>query len=186
MENINEEAAERAIRDFLQAMGQDLEREGLQDTPKRYVKFMKEFLSPPDFNMTTFNKESYDGIVLSSNIPFFSICEHHLAPFFGTAHIAYIPSKEDKKIVGISKLARTLDKFARQLQNQERITEQVASYLMEKLNAEGVAVIIKARHLCQEMRGVKKHDIHTSTSTMKGLFMTDDATRKELMDLIKM
>ena len=99
-----------------------------------------------------------------SNIPFFSLCEHHLAPFFGTASIAYIPND---KIVGLSKLPRTLDHFARQPQNQERITQQVAQYLMEKLNPQGVAVVIKARHLCVEMRGIKKHDCYTTTSAMK-------------------
>jgi GTP cyclohydrolase I len=183
---INEEAAEKAIRDFLQAIGEDVDRDGLKDTPKRYVKFMKEFLNPPDFSMTTFDQEKYGGIVISSNIPFFSLCEHHMAPFFGHAHIAYIPDPEKKKIIGISKLPRTLDKFARGLQNQERITEGCAQYLMNKLEAKGVAVIIKARHLCQEMRGVKKHDVYTTTSTMKGEFMEDTAARQELFQLIKL
>lgn len=186
MHTINEEAAERAMRNFLQAMGQDVDREGLKETPKRYVKFMKEFLSPPDFNMTTFDQENYNQIIISSDIPFFSLCEHHMAPFFGKAAIAYIPSQKEKKIVGISKLPRTLDKFARRLQNQERITEQVAKDLMDKLNAEGVAVIIKARHLCQEMRGVKKHDLWTTTSSMKGVFMEDSSARQELFELIKL
>lgn len=183
---INEEAAEKAMRDFLQAIGQNVEREGLRETPKRYVKFMKEFLSPPDFTMTTFDQEQYSQIIISSDIPFFSLCEHHLAPFFGKASIAYIPSENEKKIVGISKLPRTLEKFARQLQNQERITNQVAEYLMKVLDAKGVAVIIKARHLCQEMRGVKKHDVHTTTSCMKGVFMDDLGARQELFELIKM
>lgn len=183
---INKEEAEKAMRNFLQAMGQDVDREGLQDTPKRYVKFMSEFLSPPDYNMTTFDQEQYSQIILSSDIPFFSLCEHHLAPFFGKAAIAYIPSEQEKKIVGISKLPRTLEKFARRLQNQERITEQVSDHLMQKLNAKGVAVIIKARHLCQEMRGVKKHDVFTTTSSMKGIFMDDIAARQELLSLIKL
>jgi GTP cyclohydrolase IA len=180
----NLEAAEKAIRDFLTAMGQDVEREGLKDTPKRYVKFFNEFLTEEKFNFTTFDSEAYNQMIISSDIPFFSLCEHHLAPFFGEAHIAYIPG-EDKKIVGISKLPRTLEKFARQLQNQERITKQVAEELMKKLNARGVAVVIRARHLCQEMRGVKKSGVFTTTSEMLGVFADDLNARNEFLNLIK-
>jgi GTP cyclohydrolase I len=183
-EHVNLEAAEKAIRDFLQAMGQNVDREGLKDTPKRYVKFFNEFLSPEDFNFTTFSSENYDQMIVSSGIPFFSLCEHHLAPFFGEAHIGYIPG-DDKKIVGISKLPRTLEKFARKLQNQERITQQVANELMEKLNAKGVAVVIRARHLCQEMRGVKKSNVFTTTSVMLGELQTDLNARNEFLNLIK-
>lgn len=181
---INHEAAERAIRDFLSAMGEDVNREGLQDTPKRYVKFMKEFFSPPAYQFTTFNGEQYDQMIISSEIPFFSLCEHHLAPFFGTAAIAYLPG-EDDKIVGISKLPRTLEKHARRLQNQERITSHVAKELMAKLNAKGVGVIIKARHLCQEMRGVKKSGVITTTSCMLGELREDLNARNEFLTLIK-
>jgi GTP cyclohydrolase I len=118
--------------------------------------------------MTTFENEgSKDEMIVVSNIPFFSLCEHHLAPFFGTASIAYIPND---KIVGLSKLPRTLDKFSRRPQNQERITHDVAQYLMDNLNPKGVGVILKARHLCVEMRGVKKHDCYTTTSAMRGCF----------------
>lgn len=180
----NLEAAERAMRDFLIAMGQPIESDGMKMTPKRFVKFWKEFMEPDQFQLTTFDSQEYGGIVISKDIPFFSICEHHLAPFFGTAAIAYIPN--GKKIVGISKLPRTLDKFARRPQNQERITKQVAAYLMSELEAQGVAVIINARHLCQEMRGVKKPGTNTITSEMLGVFKNDLNARNELMNLLQL
>jgi len=182
MSKNDKQVAEYHMREFLTAMGQDVTREGLQETPKRYVKFMEEFLSPPKFNFTTFDSEGYDEMVLVNNIPFFSFCEHHIAPFFGVGHIAYIP---DKKIVGISKLPRTLDMFSQQLQNQERITEQVAAKIMEELNPRGVAVVLKARHMCMEMRGVKKHDTWTTTSKMVGAFKEDLICRNEFLNLIK-
>lgn len=176
------EAAEEHIRGFLKAMGQDITREGLQETPKRYVKFMDQFLRPPIFEHKTFEGDGYDEMVISRDIPFHSLCEHHLAPFFGTASIAYIPGKEGR-IVGISKLPRTLEAFASRLQNQERITMQVANLLMEELGAKGVAVVLSARHLCQEMRGVKKCAT-TDTSCMLGVFKTNSATRHEFLSLI--
>lgn len=172
-----------AVQTLLKSIGQDTEREGLVDTPRRYVKFLKEFCNPEPFNMTVFENEgSQNEMIIVSNIPFFSLCEHHLAPFFGTASIAYIPND---KIVGLSKLPRTLDHFARRPQNQERITQQVADYLMEQLNPKGVAVVLKARHLCVEMRGVKKHDCYTTTSSMKGVFYEELNTRQEFLNLIK-
>lgn len=180
---INQEQAEKSIRDFLVSMGEDVDREGLRETPKRFVNFYKEFLSPEDFKFTTFESEGYDQMIISKDIPFFSLCEHHLAPFFGTATIAYIP--QNKKIVGISKLPRTLHKFAQRLQNQERITRQVAEYIEKKLEPKGVAVYIKARHLCQEMRGVKSHGLETITSEMKGVFRDELSTRNEFLNLMK-
>jgi len=175
------EVEENVIR-ILEYLGEDCKREGLLDTPKRYIKFWTEFLSPPKFNLTTFEAEQYDEIILQDNIPFYSVCEHHLAPFFGYGSIAYIPSK---RICGLSKLSRTLEKFSRRLQNQERITTQVAEYLAEELKPRGVAVILRAKHLCMEMRGVKKHDTWTTTSKMTGLFFEDTKARNELMNLIK-
>jgi GTP cyclohydrolase I len=173
----------KAVQTLLKSIGQDVTREGLIDTPKRYVKFLKEFCTPEPFNMTTFQNEgSTNEMIIVSNVPFFSLCEHHLAPFFGTAAIAYIPND---KIVGLSKLPRTLDMFSRRPQNQERITQQVADYLMEQLQPKGVAVVIKARHLCVEMRGVKKHDTYTTTSSMKGVFYDELNTRQEFLNLIK-
>lgn len=160
----------------------DANREGLKDTPKRYVKFLKEFLGTPDFNFTTFDSEGMDQMIVQTNIPFYSLCEHHLAPFYGVAHVAYIPNE---KIVGLSKLARTVDLYARKFQNQERITSQVAERLMQELDAKGVAVVMTAQHLCMSMRGVKKHDTHTTTSKLLGVFKEDLNTRNEFLNYIK-
>ena len=167
---------------LLEYFGEDVSREGLQDTPKRFVKFFNEFLSPPEWNCTTFESEGYDEMIVQTNIPFHSLCEHHIAPFFGEGHIAYIPNK---RIVGLSKLARTLETYARRLQNQERITQQVADFLEKELEPQGVAVVIKAKHMCMEMRGVKKHGTWTTTSKMTGTFRNDNKARNEFLNLIK-
>lgn len=159
----------------------DANRSGMKDTPRRYVKFLNEFLHPEPFNLTTFDSEGADEMIVVSNIPFFSLCEHHLAPFFGTASIAYIPN--DTQIVGLSKIPRVLEMFARRFQNQERITTQVAEYLNEHLNPKGVAVVLKARHLCVEMRGVKKHDVWTTTSKLMGVFKDNPDARREFLSL---
>lgn len=174
--------AEESVKILLKSFGEDVEREGLQDTPKRYVKFFKEFLNPPKWNCTTFDSEGYDEMIVQTNIPFHSLCEHHIAPFFGEGHIAYIPNE---RIVGLSKLARTLETFARRLQNQERITNQVADFLQKELQPKGVAVVLKAKHMCMEMRGVKKHNTNTTTSKMIGVFKDDINTRNEFLTLIK-
>lgn len=172
---------ESAIRQILTAVD-DPSREGLRETPARYAKFLQEFLSPPEFKMTTFAAEHYDEVIVQSNIPFYSLCEHHLAPFFGEGFIAYLP---DKKIVGLSKLARTLEKFSRRLQNQERITTQVAEYLTEELEPRGVAVVLKAQHLCMSMRGVQKPGVITTTSKMTGAFLDHAPARNEFLQLIR-
>jgi GTP cyclohydrolase I len=174
--------AEKHFREILIHLGEDPNREGLIDTPKRYIKFLKEFLSPKDFNFTTFTNEETDEMIVQKNIPFYSLCEHHIAPFFGTGCIAYIP---DGKIVGLSKLARTLDLYANRLQNQERITTQIAERLMNELNPKGVAVSLNAQHLCMCMRGVKKHDTFTTTTKLLGVFKTNDAARNEFLSYIK-
>lgn len=159
------------------------QREGLKDTPKRFIKFLNEFIKQDkDFKFTTFNSEGMDEMIVVSNIPFYSLCEHHLAPFFGTASIAYIPSK---KIVGLSKLPRTLDFYARNFQNQERITQQVAERIQKELKPKGVAVVLKAQHLCMAMRGIKKHDTWTTTSKMLGVFKQNQNTRNEFLALTK-
>jgi GTP cyclohydrolase IA len=158
------------------------EREGLKETPKRYIKFLKEFLTPKEFNFTVFDAEGTDEMIIQTNIPFYSLCEHHMAPFFGVAHVAYIP---EDKIVGLSKLARVVDLYANRLQNQERITTQIAERLMKELNPKGVAVSMKAQHLCMCMRGVKKHDTWTTTSKMVGVFKENMNCRQEFLNLIK-
>lgn len=175
-------SAEWHFKKILELLGEDPNREGLKETPKRYVKFMREFLEPKQFNFTTFDAEGTDEMILQTNIPFYSLCEHHTAPFFGVGHIAYIP---DKKIVGLSKLARTLDLYANRFQNQERITTQVAQRLQDELSPKGVAVSLKAQHLCMCMRGVKKHDTWTITTKLIGAFKNDDKARTEFLNMLK-
>lgn len=178
----NLEAAKEHMRGILKYIGEDPEREGLLETPKRYLHFLEEFLNPPDFKFTTFVEKDQNDMVIVANIPFFSFCEHHIAPFFGVGHIAYIPS--NGKIVGLSKLARTLELYSRRLQNQERITKQVAERIQHELDCEGVAVVLKAQHLCMAMRGVKKHDTWTTTSKLLGSFK-EGPLRNEFLHLIK-
>jgi GTP cyclohydrolase I len=174
-------SAEWHFQQILSKLGEDITREGLIETPKRYIKFMREFLEPKDFNFTTFDAEGTDEMILQTNIPFYSLCEHHTAPFFGVAHVAYIP---DKRIVGLSKLARVVDLYANRFQNQERITTQIAERIQTELNPKGVAVSLKAQHLCMCMRGVKKHDTWTITSKMIGVFKDDEKARNEFLILI--
>jgi GTP cyclohydrolase I len=181
-EGDTEETVEDNVRRLLQYFGEDSTREGLLETPKRFIKFFKEFLNPPKWNCTTFEGEGYDEMIVQTNIPFHSLCEHHIAPFFGTGTIAYIPNK---RIVGLSKLARTLETYARRLQNQERITMQVADFLWKELEPRGVAVQLSAKHMCMEMRGVKKHDTYTTTTKLIGIFKTDSSARQEFLNAIK-
>tara|TARA_R110000824_G_scaffold376370_5_gene567491 strand:- start:657 stop:1499 length:843 start_codon:yes stop_codon:yes gene_type:complete len=180
-ESGEKEVEENVVR-LLEYFGEDVNREGLKETPKRFVKFFDEFLNPPKWNCTTFDSEGYDEMIVQSNIPFHSLCEHHIAPFFGEGFIAYIPNK---KIVGLSKLARCLETFSRKLQNQERITNEVAEFLQKELNPLGIAVVLRAKHMCMEMRGVKKHDTFTTTSKMMGVFKEDINARQEFLNLIK-
>lgn len=174
--------SQKAIRDLLESIGEDPQREGLLETPKRVMKFYEQFLNPTEFKFTVFDSEGYDEMIIQSNIPFFSLCEHHLAPFFGHATVAYIPNG---KIVGLSKLTRTVEWYARRLQNQERITHQVAERLQEELHPRGVAVSLNARHLCMEMRGVKTHDVYTRTTKLVGNFKDEPETRQEFLEAIK-
>lgn len=173
--------AEENFRRILQALGEDPTREGLLETPKRYIKFMRQFLEKEEFNFTVFDGEGYDEMIIQKDIPFFSLCEHHIAPFFGTATVAYIPGD---KIVGLSKLARTVQHYARNLQNQERITSQVAERLEKELSPKGVAVTLSARHFCMEMRGVKTHDVHTVTTKLTGVFKDEHDTRAEFLSQV--
>jgi GTP cyclohydrolase I len=170
------------VRNIIQFTGEDVEREGLKDTPKRYIKFLEEFLNPSPFEFTTFENDGMNEMVIVKDIQFYSLCEHHMVPFFGTGAIAYIPST---KIVGISKLPRVLDLYSRRLQNQERITTQVADFIQEKLQCRGVAVVLNARHMCMEMRGIKANCANTTTSAMRGVFETDFNCRQEFLNLIK-
>lgn len=180
MSKINTKKAEKAVSLLLTALNEDVSREGLLDTPRRVAKFYNEFLNPADFNFTTFSSEGYDEMIVQKDIPFFSLCEHHMAPFFGSATVAYIPSE---KIVGLSKLARTVELYSRRLQNQERITSQIADRLVKELQPQGVAVILEARHFCMEMRGVKTHDVSTVTSKVTGAFLEEAEARAELLEL---
>lgn len=172
---------EPLMKNLLANIGEDPDREGLVDTPRRYTQFLKTFCNSTPITYTTFNGEGYDEMIVQSNISFYSLCEHHLVPFFGTGTIAYIPSE---RIVGLSKLARTLEHYAGRLQNQERITMQVAAKLEEVLQPKGVAVILEARHLCMEMRGIRKPGAHTTTSRLTGVFKSRPETRAELLQLI--
>lgn len=169
------------IAEVLKHLGEDIKREGLKDTPKRYIRFLREFLHPKEFEFTTFSAEGIDEMIIQTNIPFYSLCEHHIAPFFGIANVAYVPRD---KIVGLSKLARVVDMYSNQLQNQERITTSIAERLFSELNPVGVAVHLKAQHLCMCMRGVKKHDTWTSTSKLIGVFKDDEKCRNEFMNYI--
>lgn len=174
----NEIPAEDNFIRILQSLGEDVKREGLLETPKRYIKFLRDFLESKDFNFTTFDAEGTDEMIIQKNIPFYSLCEHHVLPFFGFANIAYIP---DKKIIGLSKLARCVDFYANRLQNQERITAQIAERLQKEIQPLGVAVSLKAMHLCMNMRGVKKYDTWTTTSKLTGVFKDNATTRNEFL-----
>lgn len=176
------EIAEDCVANILAYVGENNVREGLLETPKRYIKFLNEFLNPPDFKFTTFENDGSDEMIIVKDIPFYSLCEHHMAPFFGTAHVAYIPNK---RIVGISKIPRAVDTIANKLQNQERITKQIADLLMKELSPKGVAVVLTARHMCMEMRGVKKPGANTITSCMLGTFKDEINCRQEFLNLIK-
>lgn len=178
---------EDTIRKLLEHLGEDPDREGLQKTParvKRTLEFLTEGYKQDPIKLVenaTFS-DKHDEMVLVKNIPIYSLCEHHILPFFGHAHVGYIP---DSKIVGISKVARMVDLFARRLQIQERLTNQIADTLMKVLEPKGVAVVIEAEHLCMQMRGVQKRGTSIITSAILGVFKKNPATRAEFMNLIK-
>ena len=174
-------AAERAAAELLTALGADLDSDGLRDTPRRMAAAYAELLTPEPFNMTTFpNEEGYDELVLVRGIPFQSLCMHHLLPFHGVAHVSYLP---DERILGLSKLARVVEHFSRDLQLQERLTTQVAGWLQEQLRPKGVGVVIEAEHLCMSLRGVQKPGALTVTSALHGLVRDDPRTREEFISL---
>mgnify|MGYP000962535878 CR=1 FL=1 len=178
---------EAAVRMILEAIGEEPDREGLRDTPARVARMFKEICggleNDPERHLETFFTEQHDEMVLVNNIPIYSICEHHLVPFFGQAHIAYIP--HEGKLLGLSKLARVADEYAKRPQLQERLTSQIANSIMEKAKPRGVLVVIEAEHMCMTMRGVRKAGSKTITSAVRGLFQHNSATRAEAFSLIR-
>jgi GTP cyclohydrolase IA len=178
---IDTDAAADAVRDLLAALGRDPASEHLEATPRRVAAAFAELLTPQSFDLTTFaNDEGYDELVLARDIPFASICEHHLLPFHGVAHVGYLPRD---RILGLSKLARVVDLFARDLQLQERLTTQIANWLQEELEPMGVGVVMEAEHLCMSLRGVQKPGAKTVTSALHGLVRDDPRTREEFLSL---
>ena len=175
--------AERAVRELLAALGQRVdEDESLRDTPARVARSLAEMLTPRPFDARTFpNDEGYDELVLARDIPFSSLCEHHLLPFTGVAHVAYLPGD---RILGLSKLARVVERFARRLQVQERLTQQVANWLVDELRPRGVGVVLEAEHLCMSVRGVRAPGVTTVTSALHGRLRDDARTRQEFLTLV--
>jgi GTP cyclohydrolase I len=174
--------AEQAVRDLLVALGRDVRDGGLRDTPRRVASAYAELLSHEPVSLTTFhNDEGYDELVVVREIPFHSLCMHHLLPFHGVAHVAYLPGE---RIVGLSKLARVVELFARELQLQERLTMQIANCLQEHLRPKGVGVVVEAEHLCMSLRGVQKAGTRTTTSALLGLLRDDARTRQEFLSLV--
>lgn len=180
---IDRGAAVRAAADLLAALGADLGSDGLRETPRRMVDAYVELLTPQPFRATTFaNEEGYDELVLVKAIPFHSLCMHHMLPFHGVAHIGYLPAE---KIVGLSKLARVVELFARDLQVQERLTTQIADWIQERLEPKGVGVVLEAEHLCMSLRGVQKFGATTVTSALLGQVRDDPRTRQEFLALTR-
>ena len=174
-------AAEQAVRDLLVALGRDPDSEHVSDTPRRVAGAFAELLTPEPFDLTTFaNDEGYDELVMARDIPFQSLCQHHLLPFHGVAHVGYIPAE---RILGLSKLARVVELFARDLQVQERLTTQVAAWLQDHLEPKGVGVVLEADHLCMSLRGVRATGARSVTSAVHGLLRDDARSRQEFLAL---
>lgn len=184
---MDKEKIENAVKEILIAIGEDPNREGLLETPKRVANMYEEIFAglteDPKQHIKLFDEQSNDEMVIVKDIPFYSMCEHHLLPFFGKAHIAYIPS--DNKIIGLSKLARIVDNFAKKPQVQERLTSDVADFLNENLQPKGVAVIMEAEHMCMTMRGVRAAGAKTQTSALRGIMRSDAKSRAEVLSLLK-
>ena len=182
---VDADKIEKAVRDILLAVGEDTQREGLKRTPERVARMYAELLGgmyeDPDQHLRGVFTENYDEIVLLRNIPFYSICEHHLMPFIGSAHVAYLPSG---MVLGVSKLARIVDCFARRLQTQERLTFQIADYIMNSLKPQGAAVVLEASHSCMTIRGIRKPGSSMVTSALRGIFKRDPRTRSEVLSLM--
>ncbi|MBN1622531.1 MAG: GTP cyclohydrolase I FolE [Endomicrobiales bacterium] len=186
--NIDKKKVEHAVSEMLKALGEDVKREGLKDTPRRVAEFYMEALggmriNPRDVLSVYYEKEDHEEIVLVKDIPFYSLCEHHLLPFFGKVHVAYIPKKD--RLLGVSKLVRVVEVFTKRLQLQERLAKQITDTIMEVAKPYGAMVVIEAEHLCMTMRGVKKPGSKMITSAMRGTFLKDARTRSEALSLIK-
>lgn len=184
---MEKERIENAVREILYAIGENPDREGIVDTPKRIARMFEEIFSgidedPAKHLEVYFQEEKYEELVLVKDIPFYSVCEHHLVPFFGKAHVAYLP--KNGRLTGLSKLARVVETVAKRPQLQERITATVADTIMNKLQPYGVIVVIEAEHMCMTMRGVKKPGSKTVTSAVRGTFKTDSKSRAEVMSMI--
>lgn len=183
---IDHAGIEQAVRQILRAVGEDPTREGLRDTPARIARSYDELLAgyrmdPVELINEALFDVAYDDMVLVRDIEFFSLCEHHMLPFVGRAHVAYIPKG---KVIGLSKIPRIVDLFSRRLQVQERMTRQISDFVCEAINPLGAGVVVEALHMCSMMRGVKKHDARMTTSTMVGTFRSNAATRQEFLDSI--
>ncbi len=182
---IDNKKIENAVRDILDAIGEDVDREGLRETPARVARMYSELLGgmreEPEIHFKSVFTEDYDEIVLLRDIPFFSMCEHHMLPFIGCAHVAYLPSG---KVLGVSKMARIVDCFAKRLQVQERLTGEIADLMMNHLKPMGVAVVVEASHSCMTIRGIKKPGSTMVTSALRGLFRKDSRSRNEILSLL--
>ncbi len=182
---VDTERIRKAAKEILLALGEDTESEGLKKTPERVARMYAELLGgmyeDPKKHIRSIFTENYDEIVLLRNIPFYSMCEHHLMPFIGSAHVAYLPSGT---VLGVSKLARIVDCFARRLQTQERLTYQIADFIMNSLKPKGVAVVLEASHSCMTIRGIKKPGSVMVTSALRGIFKKDPRSRNEVMSLM--
>ncbi|WP_377888788.1 GTP cyclohydrolase I FolE [Alkalihalobacillus sp. R86527] len=187
MFEVNHGKIEEAVKMILEAVGEDPEREGLEDTPKRVARMYEEIFQglnqDPKEHFQTIFGEDHEELVLVKDIPFYSTCEHHLVPFFGKAHVAYIP--KGGKVTGLSKLARAVEAVTKRPQLQERITSTIANTMVDTLEPHGVMVVVEAEHMCMTMRGVKKPGSSTVTSAVRGIFETDTAARAEVLGLIK-
>ncbi|MGN0528009.1 MAG: GTP cyclohydrolase I FolE [Eubacterium sp.] len=186
MSNVDKEKIMKAVKDILVAVGEDPSRPGLIETPKRVANMYEEMFAglheDPKQHLKLFDEKSNDEMVIVRDIPFASMCEHHLLPFVGKAHIAYIPN--DNKIIGLSKFARIVDNFAKKPQVQERLTHDIADFLNDNLKPKGVAVIIEAEHMCMSIRGAKASGSKTQTSALRGCMKTDARTRAEVLALL--
>jgi GTP cyclohydrolase I len=182
---VDTERIEKAVEEILLAVGEDAEREGVKATPKRVARMYAELLGgmheDPKVHLSSVFTENYDEVVLLRDIPFYSICEHHLMPFIGSVHVAYLPSG---MVLGVSKLARIVDCFARRLQTQERLTYQIADFIMDSLKPQGVSVVLEASHSCMTIRGIKKPGSMMVTSALRGIFKRDPRSRNEVLSLM--